>query len=176
MRRGQAFPSNYIGKEDLLDNPTRATIKKVVIASIDGDNNTSSDKPVIHFAEEDVKPLICNNTNWICIEGAYGPESDDWAGKVIELFHDPTVMFGKDRIGGTRIRIPEDVGGLLEYEQAITLCENAGISKDELVEALKKDGQVGYNKAKATPVVRRLLAGATSGDSGVPPDDQIPFN
>ncbi len=102
MKRSDAFPSRYISKDDVM-NPITATIDTVRFDTIKGDNG-DEDKPVVYF-RDGVKPMILNNTNWMAIEDAYGPESDAWTGKAIEMYCDPGVMFGGKRVGGVRVRI-----------------------------------------------------------------------
>lgn len=114
MKRSDAFPSRYISKDD-VQNPVVAIIDTVRFDTIKGDSG-DEDKPVVYF-RGDVKPMILNNTNWMTIEDAYGQESDDWAGKPIEMYCDPGVMFGGKRVGGVRVRIPK-VNGKMTLEQA----------------------------------------------------------
>lgn len=104
MRRSEAFPSRYMGKDDIV--PGRIlTIHSVVPEGVESDGDVKQ-KVVMYFIENDAKPWIVNAGNWMTIEDAYGEESDHWSGKTIELFVDPTVMFGGKRVGGVRVRIP----------------------------------------------------------------------
>lgn len=104
MKRSDAFPSTYVGKDD-LEQPTVLTIGNVVQEEIESDGTVKL-KAVMHFTERDAKPWIVNAGNWMTIEDVYGEESDDWTGKRVELFVDATVMFGGKRVGGVRVRIP----------------------------------------------------------------------
>ena len=67
-------------------------------------------KRLSSFSSRDGKPLVCNGTNWDVIEALYGPESDDWIGKCITLWRDPSVKFKGKRTGGIRVReiVPSD--------------------------------------------------------------------
>lgn len=124
MKRSDAFPSRYISKEDVA-TPIRATIDTVRFDTIKGDT-ADEDKPVIYF-RDGVKPMILNNTNWMTIEDAYGPESDNWTGKTIELYCDPGVMFGGKRVGGVRVRVPNGaVGMTLEQANATQFVAKSG--------------------------------------------------
>lgn len=104
MRRSQAFPSKYLGKDD-LDHPRVLTIDDVHQDDIESDGQIST-KAVMDFRERDAKPWIINVGNWMTIEDAYGEDSEDWIGKQVELYVDPNVMFGQKRVGGVRVRIP----------------------------------------------------------------------
>ena len=105
MKRSDAFPSNYIGKDDVPD-PVIAIIDDVERQPIRNDAGGTDDKPVMTFAHGQFKPLILNNINWMTLEDAYGEDSDDWRGKPVEIYVDPSVMFAGRRVGGVRLRIP----------------------------------------------------------------------
>ena len=104
MRRSDVFPSKFMGKDDIGPGLT-LTIGQVVQEGVESDGDMKQ-KAVMYFEEHDAKPWIINAGNWMTIEDAYGEESDDWFGKPIELYVDPSVMFGGKRVGGVRVRIP----------------------------------------------------------------------
>lgn len=104
MRRHEAFPTTYLSKED-LDTPRTWTIENITMETLSFEGNDES-KPVLYFAEQNSKPLVLNSTNWGILEELYGEDSEEWAGFKIELFRDNSVMFGKKKIGGIRVRKP----------------------------------------------------------------------
>lgn len=106
MKRSDAFPGNYISKED-VETPLTLTVASVTREEINDGDDGKKTKTVIHFTESAVMPMICNGTNWDAIAELYGDDSDDWTGKSIELYHDPKVMFGNKRVGGIRVRAPQ---------------------------------------------------------------------
>lgn len=100
--RSQAFPSNYLGKDD-VSSPITVTIDRVEAESV-GQGAEAEEKRVAHFQEK-VKPMILNSGNWQMIESISGEGDDEhWAGTRIEIFVDPTVSYGGKRIGGLRVR------------------------------------------------------------------------
>jgi hypothetical protein len=106
MKRSNAFPGNYLAKDDVLD-PLIVIIDAVNLEPVKcehGDEN----KPVMRFQHEQLKPLIVNQVNWQTLEDAHGEDSDGWIGKPVEVYCDPSVMFGGRRVGGVRVRIPVD--------------------------------------------------------------------
>lgn len=105
MKRSEAFPSNYVSKDD-VEPAVVWTIASVVCVEMDGDDGRKKNPPVAYFKEEEAKPLILNNTNWMVLEDLYGEDSDLWIDKPIELYKDPAVMFGGKRVGGVRVRKP----------------------------------------------------------------------
>ena len=66
MRRSEAFPSRYIGKDDMKNGPLLATIAEVTTAMIKGDGGDEC-KTIMLFKEPGIKPLIVNNCNWISV-------------------------------------------------------------------------------------------------------------
>jgi hypothetical protein len=56
------FPSNYIRAGDLGGKARTVTIDRVESATFENDGRKQS-KPVIHFKDNGVKPLVCNKTN-----------------------------------------------------------------------------------------------------------------
>lgn len=191
MRRSQAFPSKYIGKDDVKNGVT-TKIKDVDTAMVKGDGGDEC-KTIMFFSDPAIKPLILNTINWMTLEDAYGEESDDWRGRPVELYVDPNVMFAGKRVGGVRVRIPngsvtESFGDpdkpVMTFSQAIEACEAVGISKNELVLSLKGKGCEGYNGERDTPHVLQIIenvknrsASPVEQGATVPPEkeDDIPF-
>jgi hypothetical protein len=104
MKANDVFPSKYLKKDD-AQKPLRLTVASVVIEDVSTDDGKEK-RPVMHF-DGDHKPMIINRGNWTVLEEAYGDDSDDWEGKPVEVYVDPNVMFGSKRVGGLRVRIPE---------------------------------------------------------------------
>jgi hypothetical protein len=80
-----------------IDGLTREEVKNDV-----GEMET---KTVLYFVEQDVKPLILNQINAQAIGSITGSKTAGEArGQKIELYNDETVMFGRKRVGGVRVR------------------------------------------------------------------------
>lgn len=96
----------YFGEQD-FSSPDE--VKTVTIAShnIEQVQNESgkSRKGVLRF-RENVKPLILNVTNGKSIAKLYGKDADGWIGKQIALYFDPNVRFGRELVGGVRVKAP----------------------------------------------------------------------
>ena len=104
MKRSQAFRSRYLAQADVV-RPVLAMIATVTMEQVRDDGGMVA-KTVMTFANDEIKPMILNGINWSICEAAFGAESDDWCGKVIEIYADPNVMYGRERVGGVRVRIP----------------------------------------------------------------------
>ncbi len=178
-----AFQSSFLSKEDLT-SPRVVTIENVTENELQGDGGKEM-KPVAHFRGVD-KGLVLNNINWDTIQDAYGDESDDWTGKQIELYFDPSIMFGSKRVGGIRIRLPRgDVsskaaqpanGNLLTFDQAVTECGKVGVDKAKLVMLLKNEGLEKYSPTRDTPLIRTIIEQAGAEQAlGETVEEEIPF-
>ena len=175
MRRSQAFPSEFFSKDDVIDGPVIRTIADVRSEPIKSDHG-EDEKPVMSFREPGTKKLILNNTNWVAIEDIYGEDSDDWRGQPVELYHEPNVWFGKDKVGGVRIRPVGNAttqsgqaeSGPLLWADAVALAAKAGIDKDDLVARLKAMGADAYIASKHSQTVRNIVAFAGQ-------NEDIPF-
>ena len=104
MNLNQAFPSKFLSKEDVKDSPKICVIDTVTVEEIEGDNGKEN-KPTLFFSDN-TKPMILNRINWMTIAEFYGEDSDGWKGQSIEVYHDPSIMFGAKRTGGVRVRKP----------------------------------------------------------------------
>jgi hypothetical protein len=167
MKRGEAFKSKYLGKDDLADGPVIVTIEDLHPVTLKDDDGHDESKTAMTFSDFP-KPWLVNFTNWMTCEDAYGEESDDWIGRKIEIFVDPTVMMKGKRTGGVRCRIPttqqqaavpfdsEPATPVMTYDDALANCFDVGITKEELVVHLKANGQTGWN-AGCGPLARQLI-------------------
>ena len=169
MRKDEAFPSKWLGKSDLIDGPILVTIESVGFEDVQVDSGTES-KTVMYFREANIKPLIVNVTNWDRIETAYGAESDEWIGKTIEVYHDPNVMFGRDKKGGTRVRIPNGKPAAapppadeaappkeVSWDDVLSKAVEAGLTEQQLKEELKSRGLKGYSPTRDGPTALRAI-------------------
>lgn len=106
MKRSDAFPTKYLSKDD-IKAPTVGVIENVVNETL-GQGEDQEIKPVMYFSSGPAKPMVINNTNWMTVESMHGDESDNWNGKAVEVWVDPSVSYGGKRIGGLRLRAPSN--------------------------------------------------------------------
>lgn len=60
---------------------------------------------VVAHLKNGVLPFILNKTNMKTIQKLYkSPYIEDWGGRSIQVYFDPTVKFGRETVGGLRIR------------------------------------------------------------------------
>ena len=98
--------SATVKSSELLEfGPQRGTIADVdyhTYPSRDG----QPERAVLRLEFDDGRFFDLNVTNKRFLIDAFGRHSRDWIGKLVELYHDASIMFGMERKGGARIRIP----------------------------------------------------------------------
>jgi hypothetical protein len=88
------YPSNYLSAADLKGAERIVTIDRVETNTFENDGIKKT-KPVIHFKDNGIKPIVCNKTNFLMIAAICGADSKDWGGKQICLFPDLVSFKGK---------------------------------------------------------------------------------
>lgn len=98
--------SKYLTKEDCTP-PILVTIAGYEQVNVAMENQVPELKWALKFDEQD-KPLVLNQTNGQIIGVIAGSEDfDDWMGKKIVLYNDPTIAFAGKITGGIRVRAPK---------------------------------------------------------------------
>lgn len=102
---------DYLGEYDFLPGQEiTVTIASITTSEVIGDGGKKSTKPIMKFVEP-VKPLIANTVNFKRITKLFGSKYiEDWIGKQIILYGDPSVKFGSETVGGVRVKdkLPTD--------------------------------------------------------------------
>jgi hypothetical protein len=124
-------PSKYLKKDD-VERPLRVTIRDLVQENVAKNDEPEELKWIMFFREVD-QGLVLNTTNIGLCELACGSnETDDWLGKQIVLFNDPTIMFGGRRTGGIRIRPATGPGAKASPAKASPVKAPAAAPEDEV--------------------------------------------
>lgn len=86
------YDREYIGSFDLPlgAGDLTLTIDKCTGGELTAIGGRKSKKPIVHFKETGVKPLICNKTNGKTIAALYGNFVEAWKGKRITLYRATT--------------------------------------------------------------------------------------
>lgn len=80
------FPSKYLSAADLKGKDVVVTIDRVESAEFE-DNGVKVKKPVIHFRNPGIKPMVSNKTNGKLLSIACGsPDYTTWGGKQAVLY------------------------------------------------------------------------------------------
>jgi hypothetical protein len=93
-KRDDVFPSKYLRAADLNGNPVTVTIVSAPLETLKNPEGKEQTKTVLYFRGTK-KLLPLNVTNWDAVADICGDDSDDWAGKAIELYPAKTQMGGK---------------------------------------------------------------------------------
>lgn len=171
MNTSELFESKYLKKEE-INMPTTAHIAGVsveVLKSQGGDKR----KGILHFTGGRLKPMVLNVMNSNVISGAYGNETDLWNGKPVEIFVDPNVMMGTQRVGGLRIRIPSAnyTGNapsghtpagppIMNLAMALAALQSVNLTKDDLKRVITSKGFTGYMPDRDTKTVYEMISEA----------------
>lgn len=103
-RTSEMIQSNYLKKEDVGEDGTVVTVRSFELVNVAPKGEPREEKWTMTFDEFD-KPMVLNSTNIKLAEKALGSdETDDWIGKKLVIYNDPNVSFGKELVGGIRIR------------------------------------------------------------------------
>jgi len=105
-RTNEMIPSRFLKKGD-IGVGILLTVKNVEQVTFKEDTAEAESKWVIHFDETE-KGLSLNKTNIQMLEVVCGSDdTDNWVGKQVVLYWDPTVDFMGKIVGGIRIRAPK---------------------------------------------------------------------
>jgi len=98
--------SKYLTKADVGEpgDGTMCTIVGLKLANIARDDEEPKMKWLMKF-KEFPKPMVLGSTTLQLAAMIMGSKNtDDWTGKRIEVYHDPSVTFGDKLVGGIRFR------------------------------------------------------------------------
>ena len=101
MKVSTAGQSRFLARED-IPVPVIVTMDNVV------EDHSLRNPFVLQFIDDVLKPLPLNVSNRRIIVAAYGDDSDNWHGRLIEIVFNPLVPNPRDpsRPGGIQVRIP----------------------------------------------------------------------
>jgi len=89
------YPSKFVRASDLKGKEIEVTIDRIESEEFEEDGGKRN-KPVIHFRNNGVKPLVANKTNSMLIATALGSKDyETWAGKSIRLYPDMETYRGQ---------------------------------------------------------------------------------
>lgn len=135
---------DYLGECDFQPGEEKTvTIASITTSEVIGDGGKKSTKPIIKFVEP-VKPLIANTVNFKRITKLFGSKYiEDWIGKQVILYGDPTVTFGKEVVGGVRVKdklptnsVCTDCGQIIQASGKFTPAQIARASQNRFGRAL----------------------------------------
>jgi hypothetical protein len=148
--------SDQLNADQIVSGPFIITVTDVSVTS-------SKEQPVtIHYEGEGGRPYKPGLTMRKVLILAWGHDATQWVGKSMELFHEPSVKFGGDLVGGIRISRMSDIKGDIKVSLAASKGKKAlheiGVLRQspELVAAL---ASIAAATNKATMKAAATLAG-----------------
>lgn len=119
--------SDQLDAVDLLGGPRTFTIDKV--------SKGNAEQPVdVHLVEFD-RPWRPGKSMRRVLAFCWGTDASKWAGRRVRLYCDPEVIFGKDKVGGTRIAALSHIDG----RKSVPLLVSRGRSATYHVEPLTEE-------------------------------------
>ncbi|MFJ4230101.1 hypothetical protein ACIPYV_21240, partial [Paenarthrobacter nicotinovorans] len=118
--------SSQLNFDDVAAAPMTITITEV--------KQGPPDQPVhLHNAEHEGRPYKPGKSMRRVLIAAWGTDAAKYVGRRIELYGDPTIRFGKDAVGGIRIRALSHIDKPL----TVALTVTRGQRKPFTVEPIK---------------------------------------
>jgi len=100
----EMLPSSYLKQSDFDENGLICTVARVEQENVAREDEPPEHKWVVYFAEFE-KAMVLNSTNINGLAKACdSDDTDDWPGKEVVVYVDPTVSFGGKVTGGLRIK------------------------------------------------------------------------
>lgn len=110
MKTHEMIESKYLKKEDVGEDGTIVTVSNFERVNVAAKGDMPEMRWTIQFEEFD-KPMVLNSTNIKLAEKACGSDdTDDWIGKKLIVYNDPSISFGKEIVGGIRIKAYRKAG------------------------------------------------------------------
>jgi hypothetical protein len=117
--------TDQLNYEDFLGGVTRV----VTIAGVKAGTKEQQYDIAIEGDKRVWRPAV---TVLKLLVAAWGDDATEWVGRRAMLYGDPTIMFGRDRVGGIRVSHLSHIDGTL----TATLTETRGKRKTHTVEPL----------------------------------------
>ncbi|RNL64400.1 hypothetical protein EFK50_07705 [Nocardioides marmoriginsengisoli] len=104
--------SDQINADDLVAGPQTFTIREVI--------GGKAEQPYDFLLVETERAFRPAVTMRRLIAAAWGVEADQYVGRRLTVYRDPTIRFGKDVVGGVRISHMSHIDGRVEVKVQVT--------------------------------------------------------
>ena len=122
--------------------------------------NSDKGRPVnVHFAEFD-RPWRPGKSMGRVLRQCWGPKTAAWIGHRVELFCDPEVTYGKDKVGGIRIGRLSHIDGPQRVLLLISQGRSSVYNVQPLTEPVARDWQAEADAITDVDALRDLHAAA----------------
>lgn len=97
--------SRFLTQHDVGEEGRIVTVQDVDQQNVAPENQPKELKWVMHFEEEEFKPLVLNRINTeLAAKLLKSDDTDNWKGKQLVAYCDPTISYGGQLKGGIRLR------------------------------------------------------------------------
>jgi hypothetical protein len=110
--------SDQLNFDQLILGPVVVTVTHVTAGN--------AEQPiVVHYEGENGRPYKPGLTMRRILALGWGSDSEQWVGRSMELYGDPTIRFGKETVGGIRISRMSHIPKAIEASLAVTKGKKA---------------------------------------------------
>lgn len=115
INMNEVLSSKWLANTDLPEQGIDLQMLNVTKESV---GEMLEEKFALHF-NAGYKPLLLNRTNIRIISSLFGPQTQSWIGKTVNVYNDPTVSYGGRITGGVRVRpAMQQQASAQQYRQA----------------------------------------------------------
>lgn len=139
--------ADHLTAADLLGGPRVVRVLDVV-------RSLEDERPVEIRIDGDLMPWRPCLTMRRLLAACWGGRPVEWIGRSMELFTDPGVMYGGERVGGVRVRALTDIP---EAGMAVNLQERRGKKRAHRVECLRVERPAAPEPRPISPELAQLL-------------------
>ncbi len=143
----QLYEKDFLGQWDAADQDVVLTIAGVVQEDVTDPTTHKAKKKVCLTFKETDKKMVLNATNREIIARDLLKTYDytKWPGNKVQLYKDPKVRFGRDEVGGLRVRKtrPETADQVFCEECGQEIQASNGMTPEQIAAYTKKK----YNRA-----------------------------
>jgi len=104
MKTSDMMESKFLRKDDVGEDGTIVTVGRIDRVNVAMQGDPPEYRWTMQFDEFD-KPMVLNSTNIKLAEKIFASDdTDEWIGKKLIAYNDPNITFGKDIVGGIRLK------------------------------------------------------------------------
>ena len=100
------FVSPWIKKEELRSGSKNFAIENVSETTFEARGDRPSQRVLVLELTDNRRYALSTKADLNLMIDTFGPKTGPWVGHQVTVYLDKGVMFGSDRVGGTRIRVP----------------------------------------------------------------------
>lgn len=127
--------SDQLNADDLMAGPLTVTIAEVV--------KGSKEQPVdVHLAEFPGRPYRPSKSMRRVLVAAWSVQSSNWIGRLLTIYRDPEVTFGRDKVGGIKISHMSGIDKPLDVALTVTRGKRAPHIVKPLADPVARDWHV----------------------------------